>query len=114
MAARTDLDLDLEERGRLLDEWVETRREIAVWEARASELLVQRIAVREADVTEHACHREAIHRSMIAEYAAIPRLPHAHPPLRHRPHQQPDGTITWTSPLGRTYTDPPPRRVMFV
>ncbi|WP_194765586.1 HNH endonuclease signature motif containing protein, partial [Microbacterium sp. UFMG61] len=41
-----------------------------------------------------------------------------HPDIhdRHRwtAHQQPDGTITWTSPLGRTYTDPPPRRVMFV
>ncbi|WP_312169537.1 DUF222 domain-containing protein [Microbacterium sp.] len=74
MPTRTDLHLDLEERGRLLDEWVETRREIAVLEARASELLVQRIAVRDADVVEHAWHREAIHRSMIAEYAAAGRV----------------------------------------
>ncbi|MFD5215979.1 DUF222 domain-containing protein [Microbacterium sp. NPDC058345] len=28
--------------------------------------------------------------------------------------QLPDGTLEWTSPLGRKYTDRPPRRVMFV
>lgn len=74
MAFRTDLDLDLEERCRLLDEWVKTRREIAALEARASGLLVQRISVREADVAEHPFHRDAIHRSMIAEYAAAGRV----------------------------------------
>ena len=25
-----------------------------------------------------------------------------------------DGSVTWHSPLGRDYVDPPPRRVMFV
>lgn len=28
--------------------------------------------------------------------------------------QHPDWTITWTSPIGRTYTDHPPKRVMFI
>lgn len=74
MAFRTDLDLDLEERCRLLDEWVETRREIAALEAKASGLLVQRLRVREADASEHPFHRDAIHRSMIAEYAAAGRV----------------------------------------
>ncbi|MCI1020147.1 DUF222 domain-containing protein [Microbacterium sp. C5A9] len=74
MTTRTDLDLDLEERCRLLDEWVEVRRRIAALEAQASELLVQRIAVREVDVVESPFHRDAIQRSMIAEYAAAGRL----------------------------------------
>jgi hypothetical protein len=74
MAHRTDLDLDLEERCRLLDEWTEVRRRIAALEAEASELLVQRIAVRETDVSEHPFHRDAIDRSMIAEYAAAGRV----------------------------------------
>jgi len=29
-------------------------------------------------------------------------------------HQLPDGTLRWTSPIGRTYDDRAPRRVMFV
>ncbi|GAT71596.1 HNH endonuclease signature motif containing protein [Microbacterium hydrocarbonoxydans] len=35
---------------------------------------------------------------------------------RHRwsARQLPDGSFQWTSPLGRLYIDPPPRRVMFV
>nr|WP_201470168.1 HNH endonuclease signature motif containing protein [Microbacterium hydrocarbonoxydans] len=74
MAFRTDLDLDLEERCRLLDEWAKTRCEIAALEAKASGLLIQRIAVREADVAESSFHRDAIHRSMIAEYAAAGRV----------------------------------------
>ncbi len=35
-------------------------------------------------------------------------------PHRWAAQQERDGSITWHSPLGRAYTDPPPRRVMFV
>lgn len=43
-------------------------------------------------------------------------LKHPDVPAAHRwlAAQAPDGTITWRSPLGRTYDDHPPRRVMFV
>lgn len=41
-----------------------------------------------------------------------------HPDIdpRHRwtARQLPGGEVQWTSPLGRTYDDPPLRRVMFV
>lgn len=41
-----------------------------------------------------------------------------HPDIdeRHRwtARARPDGSIRWTSPIGRTYIDRPPRRVMFV
>ena len=46
----------------------------------------------------------------------------AHHPLKHpdlddefrwTARQHPDGTVEWISPIGRTYADPPPRRVMF-
>lgn len=74
MNPRTDLDLDLEERCRLLDEWVDTRRRIAALEAHASDLLVSRIAVHDADVSESPFHRDAIYRSMIAEYSAASHL----------------------------------------
>jgi hypothetical protein len=39
-----------------------------------------------------------------------PDIPDAH---RWTARQLPDQTITWTSPTGRDYTDPAPRRVMF-
>ncbi|MBS1905687.1 MAG: DUF222 domain-containing protein [Actinobacteria bacterium] len=47
----------------------------------------------------------------------------AHHPLKHpdlddlhrwNAQQLPDGTLEWISPTGRTYADPPPRRVMFI
>ncbi|WP_102192773.1 HNH endonuclease signature motif containing protein [Microbacterium aurantiacum] len=63
-------DDDIEQRQRLLDEWVQTRRQIAVLEARAANLLNDRLAVLDADVQEFPFHRDAIHRSMIAEYSA--------------------------------------------
>ena len=75
MARRTDLDLDMEERCRLLDDWVDTRRQIAALEAHAANLLIDRIAVHDADVAESPFHRDAIYRSMIAEYAAAGHLP---------------------------------------
>ena len=34
--------------------------------------------------------------------------------VRWTAHQLADGTVRWTSPLGRSYDDHPPRRVMFV
>jgi hypothetical protein len=39
-----------------------------------------------------------------------PDIPDAH---RWTARQLPDQTVTWTSPTGRDYTDPAPRRVMF-
>lgn len=73
MASRTDSDLD--ERRRLLDEWVEKRRQIAALEAEAAELLITRIDVHDADVADSPFHRDSIYRSMIAEYSAAGRLP---------------------------------------
>uniref|UniRef100_UPI00301C0096 HNH endonuclease signature motif containing protein n=1 Tax=Microbacterium sp. LB16 TaxID=3081271 RepID=UPI00301C0096 len=35
-------------------------------------------------------------------------------PHRWTARQEKDGSVTWHSPLGRDYSDPPPRRVMFV
>lgn len=75
MAQRTDLDLDLEERRRLLDEWVATRHHIAALEAKSYSLLVERIQVHDADVSESPHHRDAIYRSMIAEYSAAGHIP---------------------------------------
>ena len=65
---------DLEERRRLLDEWVVVRQQIAALEARASALLSDRIAVHDADVAESPFHRDAIYRSMVSEYSAAGRV----------------------------------------
>lgn len=54
----------------LLDEWLETRREIARLEARATDLLIQRIAVMDEEVAEAPRYRDTIMRSMVAEYSA--------------------------------------------
>ncbi|MDQ4215576.1 HNH endonuclease signature motif containing protein [Microbacterium sp. ASV81] len=62
------------DRGALLDEWVEVRREIARLEARATELLAARAAVFDADAAEFPQHRDAARRSMAAEYAAAGRV----------------------------------------
>ncbi|WP_226532814.1 HNH endonuclease signature motif containing protein [Microbacterium paraoxydans] len=67
-------DLDLDERRRIVDEWVVTRRRIAALEAEAAELLVEQIALHDADVTASPFHREAIYRSMIAEFSAAGHL----------------------------------------
>ncbi|MBO0982162.1 HNH endonuclease signature motif containing protein, partial [Microbacterium sp. SD291] len=74
MAPPTDLDLELEERARLLGAWAQKRRQIAVLEAEAAELLIERIGVHEADVVGNGHHRDAIYRSMIAEYGAAGRI----------------------------------------
>ncbi|MFJ4996530.1 DUF222 domain-containing protein [Microbacterium sp. NPDC088619] len=75
MAQRTDLDLDLEERRRLLDDWLATRRRIAALEAESYALLVERIRVHDTDVSQSPHHRDAIYRSMIAEYSAAGHIP---------------------------------------
>lgn len=67
-------DDSIEQRQDLLDAWVETRRQIAVLEAESSGLLADRMRVLDDDVREHPHHREAIHRSMVAEYAAAGRM----------------------------------------
>lgn len=74
MANTTDLDLDLDERRRIVDAWVATRRRIAALEAEAAELLVEQIALHDADVAASPFHREAIHRSMVAEFSAAGHL----------------------------------------
>lgn len=74
MESRTDLDLELEERRRVLDSWVETRRRIAALEAEAAELLIEQIALHDADVSTSPFHREAIYRSMVAEFSAAGRV----------------------------------------
>ena len=70
MANTTDLDLELEERRRVLDAWVATRRRIAALEAEAAELLTEQIVLHDAEVAASPFHREAIYRSMIAEFSA--------------------------------------------
>lgn len=65
---------DIDQRGALLDAWVEKRRQIAALEAEASSLLVDRMRVLDDDVREQPRHRESIHRSMIAEYSAAGRM----------------------------------------
>lgn len=67
-------DEEISQRQSLLDEWVEVRREIAVLEARAAVLLADRLRVHEAEVRGNGFHRDAMHRSMIAEYSAAGRI----------------------------------------
>ncbi|WDM45235.1 HNH endonuclease [Microbacterium luteolum] len=72
---RTDLDLDLEGRRRVLDAWVEKKRQIAVLEAEALGLMVEQIAFHDADVSGNGFHRDAMYRSMVAEFSAASRIP---------------------------------------
>lgn len=65
---------DLDQHRGLLEAWVEKRRQIAVLEAEASALLADRVKVHDTVVYDHPHHREAIHRSMIAEYSAAGRM----------------------------------------
>ena len=58
----------------LLAEWVEVRRQINALEARAASLLADRLVLMDADVIEAPLHRNAIERSMIAEYTAAGRV----------------------------------------
>lgn len=70
----TSLDAEYAQRQTLLDDWVEVRRQIAVLEARASALLAERLRVHQSEVRENGFHRDAVHRSMIAEYSAAARI----------------------------------------
>ncbi|MBD8013043.1 hypothetical protein H9633_12145 [Microbacterium sp. Re1] len=58
----------------LLDEWLDVRAEINRLQARAATLLAQRVEVMDADVATAPMHREAIRRSMVAEYSAAGRM----------------------------------------
>jgi len=58
----------------LLAEWVEVRRQINALEARAAALLGDQLALMDADVAETPLHRNAIERSMVAEYTAAGRM----------------------------------------
>lgn len=66
--------LNLEERRRVRDAWTATRRRIAALEAEAAELLVAQIAFHDEDVAAAPHHRDAIHRSMVAEFATAAHL----------------------------------------
>lgn len=74
MSSHTDLTQDLEERARLLDDWVAVRQQIAALEAKAAGLLWERILIHDADLVGNSYHRDAIARSMISEYAAAGHL----------------------------------------
>ena len=56
------------------DAWTATRRRIAALEAEAAELLVAQIAFHDEDVAAAPHHRDAIHRSMVAEFATAAHL----------------------------------------
>lgn len=59
----------------MLDAWVEKKRQIAVLECEALELLGERVAIHERDVVGNGFHRDAMYRSMIAEFSAAGRVP---------------------------------------
>lgn len=64
----------IDEQAALRDEWVRMRREIAALEARASAVLAQRLSLMDDDVAELPMHREAIWRSLVAEFSAAGRM----------------------------------------
>lgn len=70
-----DIDDELDQRRALLDAWLDVRRRIALLEAESSELLAERIRLRDGDTKGNSFHRDAIHRSMVSEYSAAGRIP---------------------------------------
>ncbi|MEJ1090258.1 HNH endonuclease signature motif containing protein [Microbacterium istanbulense] len=64
----------IEKREALLDTWVQTRQRIAALEAEAARLLCERWELAEDDIADAPVHRDAIRRSMIAEYSAAGRV----------------------------------------
>ncbi|MFK4760067.1 DUF222 domain-containing protein [Microbacterium sp. ZW T5_45] len=70
MDTSSDLDLEFRERERILASWVETREQIAALEAVAAGLLIEQMDLHDRDVVEFPRHREAIFRSMVAEFSA--------------------------------------------
>ncbi|GAA2936114.1 hypothetical protein GCM10010458_19990 [Microbacterium luteolum] len=59
----------------MLDAWVEKKRQIAVLECEAMGLMVEQISIHDADVAGSPFHRDAIYRSMVAEFSAAGRIP---------------------------------------
>lgn len=70
----TNDPLDADQHLVLLDEWVMVQREQAALEARSAELLAQRWALMEEEIREAPLHRDAIWRSMVAEFSAAGRI----------------------------------------
>ena len=64
----------IERRIALLDEWAAKQREIAALQAEASDLLARRWELWQDEVSAAPQHRDAIERSMMAEYAAAGRV----------------------------------------
>ena len=60
----------IERRIALLDEWAAKQREIAALQAEASDLLARRWELWQDEGSAAPQHRDAIERSMMAEYAA--------------------------------------------
>ncbi|BDZ37843.1 HNH endonuclease signature motif containing protein [Microbacterium suwonense] len=63
-----------ERRGALLEAWVSKQREIAVLQAESAALLAERWEIWAEEVAAQPMHRDAIERSMFAEYAAAGHL----------------------------------------
>lgn len=74
MDTQSDLNLEFRERERVLDSWVEVRRRIAALEAEAAGLLIAQFDLHDRDVAESPRHREAIYRSVVAEFSAAGHL----------------------------------------
>lgn len=69
-----DVSTLIERRVALLDAWRDKQRQIAVLQAEAAGLLAQRWALMEDEIAAAPLHRDAIHRSMTAEYSAAGHL----------------------------------------
>ncbi|GEM_PF-5902099 len=104
----------------MLDSWVGKRRQIAALESEEAELLVQQIAIHDAgpDIAREPAGRNTGWSRLFLDATCRSHhtLKHPDAPEVHRwtAQQRQDGTITWFSPLGRGYPDPPSRCVMFV
>lgn len=68
------LRIELEQRERLLDEWVATRREIARLESRAAGLLGERMLAHREEFSRSTFGEDTAYRSMLAEYGAASHL----------------------------------------
>lgn len=69
-----DVSTLIEQRVALLDAWREKQRQIARLQAESAGLLAQRWALMEDEIAAAPLHRDAIHRSMIAEHSAAGRV----------------------------------------
>lgn len=65
---------EFERREALLESWVDVRSRIAALEAQAAALLGERLDVMDAEIAEAPRDRDAIWRSLMAEYAAAGRM----------------------------------------